>query len=84
MSYPSQLPRTILVAIAAVTLVPLGILLWMGWHILDQDRVVERQQTQDRLERASDVAVSALQRAVAATEQRMIAGEHEWPAGAVG
>src|SRR3954469_1952784 len=83
MSHPAQPPRTILLAIAAVTIIPLGVLLWLGWRILDQDRVVERQQVQERLERAIDTAVVALQRAVAATETRLIAGEREWPNGAV-
>jgi signal transduction histidine kinase len=83
MPHPSQPRRAILIAIAAVTIVPLGLLLWLGWRFLDQDRLVERQQAQDRLERAADVAVAALQRAVAATEQRLAGGEHDWPAGAV-
>jgi signal transduction histidine kinase len=83
MPYSSQPPRTILAAIAAVTIVPLGLLLWVGWRFFDQDRLVERQQAQERLERAADVAVAALQRGLTAAEQRLAGGERDWPAGAV-
>jgi signal transduction histidine kinase len=83
MPQPSQPPRAILVAIAAVTIVPLGLLLWLGWRFLGQERIVQRQQAQDHLERAADVAVAALQRTVAATEQRLAGGERDWPGGAV-
>jgi signal transduction histidine kinase len=80
---PAQPPRTLIAAIAAIVVVPLALLLWLGWRFLDQDRLLERQQAQDRLERSADLAIGALQRAVAAAEQRLAAGANDWPEGAV-
>jgi hypothetical protein len=80
---PAQPPRTLIVAIAAIVVVPLALLLWLGWRFLDQDRLLERQQAQDRLDRSADLAIGALQRAVAAAEQRLAAGADDWPEGAV-
>lgn len=76
-------PAQLVGLIAAITLVPLVTLLWLGWRLLEQDRLLERQQTQDRVERAADLVVSALQRAIADSEQRLVAAADSWPAGAV-
>ena len=66
-----------------MTLVPSLALVASGWRLLEQDRLLERQQTQDRVERAADLVVSALQRAIADSEQRLVAAADSWPAGAV-
>src|SRR6266542_4138500 len=69
--------------IAVVTLVPLITLLWVGWRLFEQDRVLERQQVRQRVERDADLLVAALQRSIAASEQQIGAGASQVPAGGV-
>lgn len=76
-------PRNLVAAITGITVVPLAVLLWLGWRLLDQDRLLENQRAQERLERAADLAASALQRLVSGSEQRVTVSGNEWPAGAV-
>ena len=76
-------PRSLVALIVGITVVPLATLLWLGWRLLEQDRILEAQQAQQRVERAADLAVAALQRAIAADEQRLAAGGAQCPAGAV-
>jgi signal transduction histidine kinase len=76
-------PRALLGLIVATTLVPLGTLLWLGWRLLEQDRLLEAQQAQQRVERVADLAVAALQRAIAESERRLASGAEAWPEGAV-
>lgn len=80
----SPLPSRSLVAlIVGITVVPLATLLWLGWRLLEQDRLLEGQQVQQRVERAADLVVAALQRALSASEQRLAAGSEQWAEGAV-
>src|SRR5205085_7124195 len=76
-------PRGLVALILAITVVPLVTLLWLGWRLVQQDRALERQQIQQRVERAADLIVAVLGRAVSASEQRLAAGVESWPAGAV-
>ena len=76
-------PRGLIALIAGVTVVPLALLLWLGWRVVEQDRILERQQAQERLERASDLVAAAIQRAVGSSEQRLAAGADDWPENAV-
>ncbi len=69
--------------LAVVTIVPLVALLWVFWRVLSQDRALEEQQIGQRVERAADIATAALQRAVAASERRLVEGSKDWPDGAV-
>jgi membrane protein implicated in regulation of membrane protease activity len=69
--------------LALVATVPLVALLWVCWRVLAQDRALEEQQIQQRVERATDIATAALQRAVEASERRLVEGNKDWPAGAV-
>lgn len=75
--------RRLIVMIVALTIVPLVLLLWLGWQVLRQDRALEARQRADRVDRAADLVVAALQRAIAASEQRLAAGDAAWPDGAV-
>ncbi len=65
---PARPPRSLVALILAITVVPLVTLLWLGWRLLDQDRVLERQQIQQRVERGADLVVAALQRVIAVSE----------------
>jgi signal transduction histidine kinase len=76
-------PRSLIALIFATTVVPLAVLLWLGWRLLEQDRMLEGQQVQERVERAADLIIGALQRALASSEQRLAAGSEDWPEGAV-
>lgn len=75
--------RTLMGAIAAVALLPLVLLLWVGWRLLEQDRTLAGQQVAQRVERAADIVTAALERAVSASDQRMAAGAGDWAEGAV-
>lgn len=76
-------PRGLVMLIAAITLAPLAILLWLGWRLVEQDRILENQQIQQRIERAADTVVAALQRVIAVSEQRLDGSNDQWPDGAV-
>jgi signal transduction histidine kinase len=76
-------PRGLVTLIAAITLVPMAILLWLGWRLVEQDRILENQQIQQRIERAADMIVASLQRVIAESEQRLDGSSDQWPDGAV-
>ena len=75
--------RSIAALFVLATGVPLATLFWLGWRVWEQDRALEDQQIRQRVERAADIAVAALERAVAASEKRLAAGLEDWPPGAV-
>jgi two-component system phosphate regulon sensor histidine kinase PhoR len=76
-------PLSLVALIIGITVVPLATLLWLGWRLLEQDRVLEQQQVLQRVERGADLIVSALQRAVSVSEQRLAAGNGPGADGAV-
>jgi signal transduction histidine kinase len=80
---PALSQRSLVALIFITTVAPLLILLWLGWRLLEQDRILERQQAQERVERAADLAVASLQQSISASEQQLAAGSGEWPEGAV-
>src|ERR1051325_6665594 len=47
-------PRKLLLILFLLTLVSVSALAWFGWRLLDQERMVEAQRTQERLEHAAD------------------------------
>jgi putative toxin-antitoxin system antitoxin component (TIGR02293 family) len=68
-------PRNLIALILGITVVPLFTLLWLGWRLLEQDRVLEGQQAQQRMERAADLVVAAFERALSSSQQRLAAGQ---------
>jgi signal transduction histidine kinase len=66
----------------AITVAPLATLVWLGWRLLQQDRILEQQRAQEQMELAADLVVASLQRALASSEQRLAAGARDWPEGA--
>lgn len=64
-------PRHLLVLFLAVTLLPASALAWLGWRLIEQDRVIEEQRIQVRRGQAADLIVTALQQALSAAEQRL-------------
>jgi signal transduction histidine kinase len=67
-------PLGLLALIVGVTVIPLATLLWLGWRLLQQDRALEAQQIQQRLDRSADMIVAALERSLSLWEQRLAAG----------
>ena len=76
-------PRKLVALIAAITVVPLGLFVWLGLRLLQQDRALEQQQRRDRLQTASDLIVATLQRSLTSAEQQLASGAAEWPDGVV-
>jgi signal transduction histidine kinase len=55
-------PRRVLVLFVVVTIVPAVALAWLSWQLLKQDRALETQRVQERLDRAADLIAGALDR----------------------
>jgi two-component system, OmpR family, phosphate regulon sensor histidine kinase PhoR len=72
-----------MVLIVFMTAVPLAAALWLGWQLLERDRVLEDQRMQERVDLAADSLVVTLLGAISSSEQRLMRGETNWPAGAV-
>jgi len=64
-------PRHVLVLFLAVTLLPAVGLVWLGWRLVEQDRALERQRVQERLENAGDRMAAALERRLAEIESQL-------------
>ena len=75
--------RPLFALIVGATVVPLAALVWLGWRLLEQDRLLEGQQVQQQVERAADLGVAALDRALSASEQQLANGDTTWAEGAV-
>jgi signal transduction histidine kinase len=71
MTVSGRPPRALVALIAAVTVAPLALLTWFGLRLVDQDRDLEAQQTRQRVERAADLAVTALDRELRIWESRL-------------
>ena len=78
------LPRHLVWSIVGLTVVPLALLLWLGWWLLEQHRILVGQQAQQHVERAADLVAGTLQRAVPVSEQRLASSNEQWPEGALG
>ena len=76
-------PRRLVALVLTITVVPLGVFLWLGWKLTQQDRAIERQQRRDRLQLAADKVIAAVDRAVSASAQELAAGRTDWPDSAV-
>ena len=74
-------PRSLIALIIGITVVPLATLLWLGWRLLGQDRILESQQARQRVELSADLVVAALQRVISSYEQRLADGGDQWPEG---
>jgi signal transduction histidine kinase len=61
-------PRRTLVVFLGLMLVFGGVLAWLGWRLLEQDRSLERQRVQERLEQAADYMAAELQRGLSDLE----------------
>jgi signal transduction histidine kinase len=67
----SAASRRLYLLFAFTTLLPAIGLAWLGWSLVEQDRVLERQRIQEDRERAADLAAAALQRVLSDVEERV-------------
>jgi hypothetical protein len=63
--------RRLLLLFLATTLVPAVCLCWLGWKVVEEDLVHQRNRMQEQREQAADLAASALQRVLAEVEERL-------------
>jgi signal transduction histidine kinase len=66
-----QPPRRVVVLLLVVALMLVGAMGGLAWRFLEQGRVLERQRTQDRLERSADVITAALGRGAAEAREAL-------------
>jgi signal transduction histidine kinase len=66
-------PKSLLLILFLLTLVSVSALGWFGVKLVEQDRMVQAQQRQDRLEQAADRIASTLRGTLAATGERLSA-----------
>lgn len=64
-------PRTLLLLLFLLTLVSVSALAWFGWKLLDQERIVEAQRLQERLEQTADRIAATLRGTLAETGERL-------------
>jgi len=76
----SRPPRNFLVLFIAGSAVSVSALVWLSWRLLRQDRALENQRIQERLERAADLIVTSLDLGLSEIENRLSAlfdpGDH--------
>lgn len=64
-------PRSLLVLLFLLALVSVSVLGWFGWKLLDQERMIDAQRSQERLEQAADRIAATLRGALAETGERL-------------
>ena len=68
-------PRTLLLILFLLTLVSVSALGWFGWKLLDQERMLEAQRVQERLEQTADRIAATLRGTLAETGERLGSGQ---------
>jgi len=63
--------RRLMAMFLATTLLPAICLCWLGWKVVEEDRLYQRNRIQEQREQAADLAASALQRVLAEAEERL-------------
>jgi len=64
-------PRYLLTLFLAIMLVFAATLGWLGWRLLEQDRALESQRTQERLDNAADLIGASLLRKFSETQDQL-------------
>lgn len=72
-------PRTLLLSLFLLTLVSVSALGWFGWKVLEQEKLVETQRSQERLEQVADRIASGLRSTLAETGERLNAWQATAP-----
>jgi len=66
-----RLPRYLLTLFLGIMLVLAATLGWLGWRLLEQDRALENQRTQERLDNAADLIGASLLRKFSESEDQL-------------
>ena len=77
-------PRHVLTIFLCVAVVSAGALGWLSWLLVEQDRALDVQRRQARLEQAADRATAVMQGALADFELRLTASSARTPGGPLG
>ncbi len=64
-------PRRLLVVFLGITFLFAGALAWLGWRLLEQDRALEKQRTQERLDHYADRIASGLRHRLGQTNEEL-------------
>lgn len=64
-------PRCLLLSFLAVAILLAGVMLWLGWKLVRQDRELAVQRLQERCESAAGLAAVALQTSLSRVEDQM-------------
>jgi len=64
-------PRSLLTLLFLVTFVSISALGWLGWKLLDQERMVEAQRARERLEESADRIAAIARGTLAETGERL-------------
>ena len=78
-----SLPTHLAISIWAITVVPVAAVLCVGWLLLRQERMLEDEQAREHLTQGTASIVSALQRSIDTSWQRLERDPPDLPAGAV-
>ena len=73
--------RRIPVLLAAATLIPIGVLSWLGVRLLQQDRDIERQRQRERFEVAAGRLALDIERRLQDVEAQLVRGGSSNPSG---
>lgn len=68
-------PRSLLALLFLFTFVSVSALGWFGWKLLDQERVVESQRAQEKLEESADRIAAVARGTLAETGERLADGK---------
>ncbi len=63
--------RRLLLSFLMVAVALAGVMLWLGWKLVRQDRELAEQRLQERRESATDLAVVALQKSLSQVDDQM-------------
>jgi len=64
-------PRHLVVLFLGIALILMATLAWLGWQLFRQDRALEQQRVQVRLEHTADIIAGELTRRLATIEQEL-------------
>src|SRR5579872_5865945 len=75
-----QPPRSLLLILFLLTLASVSAVAWSGWNLLRQERLVEAQRAQERLDQTADQIDATLKRTLAEMGDRLgawVAAPHQ-------
>jgi hypothetical protein len=64
-------PRHLIVLFLGIALILMSTLAWLGWRLFQQDRALEQQRVQVRLEHAADIVAAELTRRLGTIEDEL-------------